>query len=288
MNAQDLALLDGLRIASGVRPRADSHGVRQSRSVGGCAEFVDYRPYARGDDLRSVDWNVAARTDRLYLKQRVREAGLPVWLLLDASRSMTVGRPAPYDFAKEIAYGFAYIALRRSDAILVSSFGDAVGTAVRATGVNSLPLARDALQRMAPEPRTDISRALRSVVARSNRVGAIIIISDLLDPSGFQDGIRAAVARGFDVSVVHTLAPDMETPELDADARLTDIETGESREALWNADALFTYTKRVRDFVENAEAVCRSFGVRYARVRSDMSLGDAFHKAFREARMVSA
>jgi uncharacterized protein (DUF58 family) len=281
-----LTLLDGLRITSNVRPRADRFGERRSRSVGGYAEFVDYRPYVPGDDLRLVDWNVAARTDRLFVKQRARETGLPVHLLLDASRSMTVGSPSPFETGNAFALGFAYIALRHGDFVSVTGFGDSVGATTRASGFGSLPIVANALSRAVPYSGTNFGRALRGYATRSRGHAVAVVLSDLLDPRGFEDGVRAMSARGFEVFLIHIVSRELERPDLSDDVRLTDSETGEFREVTWNADALEAYTIRVNRYLKRAEDWCRANRVPYARVQAGTSLGDAFHKSFRIARMI--
>src|SRR4026207_2477449 len=73
-------------------------GERRSTKRGTSIEFADYRNYARGDDLRRVDWNVFARLDRPFIKLLEEEEDLAVHVLLDASRSMDYGADAQHKF----------------------------------------------------------------------------------------------------------------------------------------------------------------------------------------------
>lgn len=278
--------LDNLRIISSARPRAERFGEHRSRAVGGDAEFADYRPYVLGDDLRLVDWNLAARTERLFLKQRIRETGLPVHLLLDGSRSMNVGDPSPWETGKELALGFAYIALRHGDSVRVASFGDVVGRTTSVSGFGSLSKVENALERAERFVATDFERALRGYVARFRGEAVAVVLSDLLDPRGWEEGVRLLWAHGFEVFLVHLVAPELEQPPLSDNVRLKDSESDELREVLWNEDALEAYISQVNDFFRRVEGWCRARGVLYARIGTKTPLRDAFHKTFRAARMI--
>lgn len=278
--------LDKLRIVSTVRPRAERFGERRSRIAGGDAEFVDYRPYVPGDDLRLVDWNLAARTERLFLKQRIRETGLPIHLLLDGSRSMTVGNPSPWETGKLLTLGFAYIALRHGDSVVVASFGDVVGRTTRVSGFDSLPKVEEALERAERFAVTDFERALRGYVARFRGEALAVVLSDLLDPRGFERGVRLLGAYRFEVFLIHLVPPELEQPSLPDNVRLKDSETDAFREVLWNADALETYISQVNNFFRHVEGWCRKRGILYARVGTKTPFLDVFHKTFRAARMI--
>ncbi len=66
-------------------------GLHRSPDFGFSQEFAEYRAYTPGDDLRHVDWNVFARTERMFLKRYRGETNCQLTILLDASRSMKFG-----------------------------------------------------------------------------------------------------------------------------------------------------------------------------------------------------
>src|SRR5450759_3271444 len=100
-------------------------GLHRSPDFGFSQEFAEYRAYNPGDDLRHVDWNVFARTERMYLKRYRGETNCQVTILLDASRSMKFGshridvdpvraelhRPAGVEQNGDLAIGLAAVAL---------------------------------------------------------------------------------------------------------------------------------------------------------------------------------
>src|SRR6202046_752670 len=66
-------------------------GLHRSPKFGFSQEFAEYQQYVQGDDLRHIDWNVFARSERLYLKRFKGDTNMQLLILLDASASMTYG-----------------------------------------------------------------------------------------------------------------------------------------------------------------------------------------------------
>ena len=91
-----LTRLEALQIPSRRRMRQQHRGEKTSLRKGSSLEFSDYREYLQGDDIRRIDWNVYARTERLYLKLFFEEESRPVLLLIDGSESMGFGSPAKF------------------------------------------------------------------------------------------------------------------------------------------------------------------------------------------------
>src|SRR6187402_1577724 len=92
-------------------------GVRRSMKRGQSVEFTDYRDYSLGDDLRSLDWNLYARLEKLFIKLFIEEEDVNVHILLDASASMDGGNPDKLVFGKRAAAALAYIGLASYDRI---------------------------------------------------------------------------------------------------------------------------------------------------------------------------
>src|ERR1700749_5185920 len=89
-------------------------GLHRSPDFGFSSEFAEYRAYTPGDDLRHVDWNLFARTERAYLKRYRGETNSQVTILLDASNSMdyTASPPKKMDYARFIAASLFYLAIK--------------------------------------------------------------------------------------------------------------------------------------------------------------------------------
>src|SRR3982751_2542532 len=104
-------------------------GERRSTKRGTSIEFADYRDYARGDDLRRLDWNIYARLERPFIKLLEDEEDLAVHLLIDTSASM--GWPQDgnknlnkFLYAQRLTAGLAYISLATNDRLILSTLGE--------------------------------------------------------------------------------------------------------------------------------------------------------------------
>src|ERR1043166_9695934 len=93
-------------------------GLHRSPDYGFSQEFAEYRAYSEGDDLRHVDWNVFARTDRCYLKRYRGETNTQLLILLDTSASMSYSSHsvAKLDYARFVAASLCYMANLQRDA----------------------------------------------------------------------------------------------------------------------------------------------------------------------------
>jgi uncharacterized protein (DUF58 family) len=269
--AEFLTRLERLALASKRTFRGRVKGERKSPHRGSSVEFVDYRPYGVGDDLRYVDWNVFGRLDRLYLKLFVDEEDLCLHLLMDASSSMGYGEPTKLHYATRLAAALGFVALVNHERVGVGIVRDRVteGWSPARGRRQVLPLL-GFLGKLRPGGETSLNVGLGSYATRCQEPGLAVLISDLLDPGGCEAGLRALQERRFDVHVVHLLAPEEINPSFAGDLRLRDVETGEVRELTLDREALRTYQRRVGQFLDAAEAFCRSREISYHRVTTDV------------------
>src|ERR687883_311212 len=109
-------------------------GLHRSARKGFSVEFAEHRPYMPGDDLRYVDWKIAARADRWVVKQFEEETNLRATVVLDVSRSMAwSGAPerlTKLAYAERLAAALALLLLRQRDAVGLVRYDDRVRTAV--------------------------------------------------------------------------------------------------------------------------------------------------------------
>jgi uncharacterized protein (DUF58 family) len=108
-----LAQLERLELVTRKVFRGRMKGERRSKRKGQSVEFADFRSYAPGDDLRTIDWNLYARLDKLIVKLFLEEEDLHFYVLIDASRSMDFGEPTKLEYAKQLAASLGFIGLVR-------------------------------------------------------------------------------------------------------------------------------------------------------------------------------
>lgn len=269
-----------------------TRGERRSSRRGGSVEFADYRQYAPGDDFRAIDWNAYARLEHLFLKLFVEEEDLAVHVLLDASKSMDFGEPATkLALGKKLAAAIAYCALAGYDRASVTVFGGAAG-------LDGTPLLRGKgrifriFQVLAEADARggagSFNAAVRAFVERKPKPGLVVVVSDLLDPQGTEEGLKRLRYGPFEPRVLHVLAPEELDPRLGGDHRLLDSEGAAGPiDVSLDARTLRVYRQRLAAFLEGTEAFCRAHGIGYARTSSAVAVEDVVLKALRAARMVA-
>lgn len=254
-------------------------GERRSTKRGTSIEFADYRNYAPGDDLRRLDWNVYARTDRPYIKLLEDEEDLAVHVLLDASESMKWPREedAPQDvnkllFGKRLMAGLGYVSLGTNDRLMLTALkgtGDETFGPARGRG-QSVPMLRYA-HALEGNGVTDLNVRLKDYAMRMRRPGLVFVISDMFSPSGYVDGLNALVGKGCEVVLLHILSPDEVTPPLAGDLRLVDVETGAAQEVSLDAEMRRVYMKRLEAWRHEIHTEANRRGVNYLALQTDMA-----------------
>ncbi len=119
----DLARFDRLAFVTRRPSRAGLGGEHASRRRAPSAEFVDYRPYVPGDDLRRVDWNVYGRLGALEVKLTEARERTELVFALDCSASMAWGTPDKFAAARQAAAALAYVGLARFDRVRIVRLG---------------------------------------------------------------------------------------------------------------------------------------------------------------------
>ena len=271
-----LKRLDALSIVSRKVLTGRAKGERRSIRKGAGVEFQDYRPYATGDDFRYVDWNIYSRLDRMILKLFVEEEDLCVHLLVDSSASMAFGRPPKLDYALRTAGALGYIGLANLERVAVGLFGNGVATHLRPRrGRGQIVPLLDFLSGVRPlAGRTDLKASLEEYALKAPVPGVAVVISDLLDPEGYQAGLAALRRRRFEVLLLHLVAEEELHPDLAGDLRLLDAEGGPAREMTVDGPALAAYRERLHGFFADVERFSLKNQIDYVRCSTAVPFDD--------------
>ena len=116
---------------------------------------------------------------------------------------------------------------------------------------------------------TDLNAGLRRHALTGGRAGLAMLISDLFSPPGYAEGLTALAARGYEVTLIHLLAPDEVEPPLEGDLRLVDIETGEQQEVTVDGEMRSLYRRRLAAWREEIRTACRSRHIHYITAVND-------------------
>ncbi len=220
------------------------HSVFKGRGM----EFDEVREYAPGDEIRTIDWNVTARTGRPFVKRYVEERELTVWLMVDLSASGSFGSRVQLknEVAAELCALLAFSAIKNNDKVGLVVFTDHIELFVAPNKGRShvLRLIRDLLNFTPQSKGTDIAQALDYLGRVTHKKGVVFLVSDFI-ASNYQKPLRI-VGRRHDLIAVSVADPREATlPDVGL-IELEDSETG-------NRVLVDTSSKRVRSqYAESA------------------------------------
>jgi uncharacterized protein (DUF58 family) len=287
-----LRQLEQFQLLAMRRAKSTAKGERRSRARGQSVEFADYRNYTVGDDFRYLDWNLYGRLDKLFLKLYEEERELPVTIFLDASESMNFGTPRKFDFARQVAAALGYVALCGFDRVSVIPFPDAMGEVAVRGALRFVRGRKTAIQffqnlsLITAQGTASLNEALRRGAMMSRQTGVAVVLSDFLDPAGYEPGLSALVGRGFQVSAVQILAPEEINPATYGDLRLVDAESGSMQEVTFGRYRLAAYRQTVQNFCQRLREYCQARAIHFFTQPSDTPLEELLLKQLRETKML--
>jgi len=240
-----LGELEGLRILSRKVFRGQMRGERRSRNKGQSVEFVDFRPYIRGDDLRRIDWNLYGRLERYYIKLFEEEEDLRLYVLLDCSASMDYGNPNKFDHARKLAAALSYIVLSNLETVSVSVFAGDYGLITTPTrGKGKIHPILHKLNGLSAGGASMLAAAAARFAAHSRKSGLVCVISDFFTAEGI-GAIAPLLGAGHQIELIQVLAPQEANPQLTGDLELIDKETGEGIEVSMGLNVMRRYHQRL-------------------------------------------
>jgi uncharacterized protein (DUF58 family) len=245
-------------------------GLHRSPFHGYSAEFSQYRHYQPGDDLKYVDWKLAARTDRVYTKQFRETTNMAAMLIVDASGSM--GFPSGLSklrYAVFVAAALAHLVARQGDAVGIAT-GEPRGLVLPPrTGRPHASRVLAALAAQESGGGWQPSAVIRRAAERLTRRGMLIVLSDFYDDeAGTFAELRRAARFGHEVVLLHVLSRDeMELPYR-RDVELVDLESGQ-RAAVHPETARREYRDAVASFLERCRQRSGAEGFQYRLMTID-------------------
>lgn len=273
LTPQLLEQLERLELVSRKIFRGRLKGERRSRRKGQSVEFADFRNYVPGDDVRFIDWNLCARLDRLFLKLFLEEEDLHFHALIDASASMDFGSPTKLRFAKQLAAALGFIGLCRTDRVKLETLGESrqrPGPVLR--GRRDVWRMLEYLDSVEPGRNCPLAEGIRDFCLRNRGQGILLLISDLMDKHGYEQGLRLLLPQPFDVYVIHVLSREEVEPDLRGDLKLVDSEDADFAEITTSRPLLQRYQRALAEFLGGAKAYCTRRGMTYAMTTSDASV----------------
>ena len=277
----DTSFLDNLKKFSLIvnkRVTSVYSGQKLSTSAGRGISFKDHRIYSFGDDFRSIDWKVFARTDDLYIKNFEEERNLNVHILVDCSASMNFGKPiSKFDYASMIGVGFAYLAMKDNEKFQFATFSEKLDMFQSRKGMHQLASMIDHLNSLKVEGKTDFFSTLSSYKRLVGSRSLIIIISDMLfDPENIKDSL--IMLGKHDIKLIQVLDKQEKDLKLEGDFRLKDSESKDEIKTFISPRLISNYTKMMNDHAAKINDICNSLGVDFYQVTNDKPIFDTFYE----------
>jgi uncharacterized protein (DUF58 family) len=257
-------------------------GLHRSPNFGFSQEFAEYAAYTPGDDLRHVDWNVYARTERAYLKKYRGETNTLLTVLLDASNSMkyTSHGVTKMDYARYVAASLFYLtSVTQRDAAGLIVFDDELRDYIRpSTRQGQLHRLLSTLEHAEPRARTDYAKPIHHFQDFLRRRGFVLIISDFYEqPDVIVRTLEPLRFHGNEVILFQILDPQEILPKLNAPSTLIDMETQETMEVTPDY-ARNEYRQKMESHLTQLRDRAQAAGMDYHLMVTDRPLDDTLRE----------
>ena len=273
-------------------------GERRSKKRGESVEFADHRPYATGDDLRHIDWNIYARLDTLFLKLFMEEEDLSLHIVLDATESTACGEPNKFHFMQQTAMALGYVGLSNLNRVAVTAIGGTIATdpssspsASTPSGTGFQPVTPNSpsplhtikdlrgrrrthdlarfLCSLRPGGTADFGAAAKRIALARRGRGIMIVCSDFFMKEGYETGLRLLAGRGYDLFALQVLSPQEVSPDITGDLRLVDVEDGDRAEVTIAAPLLKKYNAALGSYCAGLREFCSRREINALTVQTD-------------------
>ncbi len=256
-------------------------GLHRSPDFGFSQEFAEYRAYTPGDDLRHIDWNVFARTERMYLKRYRGETNSQLLLLLDVSGSMRFGsgRLSKLEYARFLTASLAYLGSSQRDATGVIIFDDDVRNYVQPSArQGQLMRVLHAIEAAEPGKTTDFAKPFLHFQQYLRRRGIVAVISDFYDdPETVVRHIEPLRYHGNDVVLFHIIDPSEADPGFRDPVVLEDLETKTTIEVSPEY-ANNEYRERFRAHMDSLRVAAQRAGLEYQTMNTSRPLDEGLRE----------
>lgn len=275
-----LSSLDNLSLMARTAVEGFLSGMHRSVYHGFGTEFLQYRNYVPGEDLKYLDWKVFARRDALMTKVYQEETSMNVYFVVDASASHRYrGDRAPCNklhYASMVAACLAYLATRQGDNIALFAYQDHIVEALE-PGHRTGQLNRflQALTRLKAEGRAEHGAHLKTIRHHMRNRGLVVYISDMLEAEDeLPEALKTLRLHHCDCLAIQVLDPDERDLPHVFPARYQDAESGEEV-TTFAGGIREDYQTRMNDYLSELRIRYREAQVDYIELSTTDHLGHA-------------
>ncbi|MBX3485121.1 DUF58 domain-containing protein [Phenylobacterium sp.] len=248
-------------------------------------EFVDFKPYAPGDDLRAIDWNIYRRLGRVFVRAFEERQDMPVYFLIDRSRSLYIEDPPRIHAGLRATLALAAVALEQHDSVRLFPFSDGMTPHFRtASGKAALLRVAHSLAGYEAAGGTDLAASLTHLTSLNLRQGLVVVVSDFFNANGVDPVVHALEHLRHRVLLVqltkhHDADPSLH-PGLFGDVVIEDGETGSRTPVTVTPDLVGRYKAAYRHFNDRLTQFANRRGAGLARLDADKPVLDQLSLLF--------
>jgi uncharacterized protein (DUF58 family) len=253
-------------------------GERQSSATGRGLIIKDYRQYVPGDDFRTIDWKVYARTDRYHVRQYEEDKNLTVHIIVDSSSSMNYGKKqTKFDYAAMIGIGFAYLTMKDNEKFEFSTFSNDLYPYRARRGKKQLAIMVNHLNHMKVKGLSNFGKVMAHYKKLINSKSLIVIISDFLYDI---DQIEKALSRfgKHDLKVVQVLDPREMNMDMDGTVKLHDSETNDVLKTFISRRMKEKYLNNLQSHIHEIKNMCSHLNAGFVSLNTSTPIFDAFYE----------
>lgn len=257
-------------------------GLHTSPFQGFSVEFSEHKRYNPGDDPKDIDWQVFARTDRIYVKRYQAETNITGYVLMDLSRSMAYTyrqKLTKFDYSVCLAAAISYLMIHQQDPVGLITFDDQLRHSLPARSRRSqFGNILAVLQQSVPTGQTAIGENLKRIAAMIRHRSLMMLMSDLLtDPDDVIDSLRMLRYAGHDVILFHVLDEAEVTFPFSGSVDLLEPESSD-HQIVDAAGIRGDYLKAVQELRDRFRDECFAIGADYVA----LDTSQPFDKALAE------
>ncbi|CAN7448214.1 DUF58 domain-containing protein [Rossellomorea sp. LjRoot5] len=279
-HSQFLAQLKRHRINGGRLKMGHHKGSRLATYQGSSLEFSDYQLYELGDDVRQIDWNVYARTERIYIKRYLDERECKVHIYLDCTNSM-VTEVRKWERARELAGALSFLALSNDDRLTLHCIG-AQRSFMKKGSRDAKSILFD-IGQLSAESVGGTSFFGDLIKGVRNKSSVSFIISDGMESiSEIEGALRRLSIKKEMTYFIQLLDEEELSPSYEGDVKLIDSEKHQEVNVSLNRNVVGKYQERLMEHNSMIESLCKKWGFGYLRTNSLTSLNKVFFKDFKE------
>ena len=291
LDAEGLGLVGRMELVARRAVEGFLSGLHPSPYFGSSVEYADHRPYCLGDELRSIDWKLLAKTDKYYVKLYEEETNTRCTIVLDTSRSMTMaseGQMSKFEYGMFLTAALAYLMLHQKDAVGLALFDSGIRQYLppRATAAHFQNML-SVMEQTTPGTDTHLGPVLTELVGRLPKRGIMIVISDLLDDiQKITDGLAHCKHARHEIIVFHVMTPAERTFPYEKLTRFRDLEGAGSLVA--NPRSIRrAYLERLNEYLTRVRRVCLERDIGYELMMTDQRYDEALSAyLMRRSRMI--